>query len=231
MATLARTLNGPVTHLLYSASGRLYIVVNKRDLYIFTGFSYKRLGTVAEDIHVLADSTFNDKTDLFLGTANGIYTLNGTTLRYDPASDTLPDKNISSIVVDGDVIWVGTRLGLCQLSQGQWTIYSTTDGLPSENILSLAMLNGRLWSGTGDGVVAFSGRRFNVLNKLVADKISVNGSEVVAGSLRGIARFTNRKWGQLIKPPGNNLNSLIHAGSVVAVASEQGLYLIDINKF
>lgn len=228
-STLARSFDGAVTNLLYSASGRLYIVVKKRDIYIFTGFTYKLLGSSPQDIQVLADRS--DNSGLWIGTSNGLYDLNGEKITYASVSETLPDKNIASIIVDGTATWVGTRLGLCQLVNGQWTVYSKADGLPSDDILSLAMEKGRLWAGTNDGLAVFSGRRFNVVNKLVAHQISVYGSDVIAGGPMGITGFTRGKWGQIIAIPGRNLNSVIHSGNVVVIATERGLYLADGSSF
>jgi len=228
--TLARTFDSPVSDLLYSDSGRLYIVTGNQKIYTFTGFSYKLLGSVPSKIHDLAGNLSSNKEELWIGTSNGLYKYDGNKISKSQFSSSLPDQNITSIIVDGDTLWVGTRLGLVHLVEGRWTVHSESDGLPSKNILSLTLLNGRLWVGTGDGIAVFSGRRFNVVNNLVARNLSVYGSTVIGAGNNGLALFVNGRWNKLISLPGNGLNTVVNGGEIVSLGMRDGLFIINASE-
>ena len=229
-STLAKNFNGPVTDLFYSSSGRLYIIVSQKDIHVFTGFTYKQLGTVPDRIQAICDDSTINRGGLWIGTDKGLYRFDGSNVVLSQTSSSFPDRNVTSLVADGDVLWVGTRLGLCSINQGQLTVYTTADGLPSKNILDISLLNGRLWVSTDDGIGTFSGRRFNVVNRFAAQKLSIFNGHVVAGSSQGITGFTNGTWSSITPLPGREFSSMVNTGTVVAVGLEGGVYILDSSK-
>ena len=68
--------------------------------------------------------------------------------------DTLSDDVVSSIVVDDQYVWVGTRDGANRFDKLalQWDQYKTEHGLPSNSVTSVSSDGNNIWVGTNSGI-------------------------------------------------------------------------------
>src|SRR5690606_17277354 len=56
---------------------------------------------------------------IWIGTANGLCRYDGyrfKTFKREESEKTVPDNEISALLVDGDYLWVGTWRGLCKIN-------------------------------------------------------------------------------------------------------------------
>ena len=68
--------------------------------------------------------------------------------------DTLSDNVVSSIVVDEQYVWIGTREGANRFDKLalRWDQYKTEHGLPANNITSVSSDGDSIWVGTNSGI-------------------------------------------------------------------------------
>ena len=68
--------------------------------------------------------------------------------------DTLSNNAVSSIVVDEQYVWVGTRNGANRFDKLalQWDQYKTEHGLPANNVTSVSSDGNSIWVGTNSGI-------------------------------------------------------------------------------
>jgi len=73
----------------------------------------------------------------------------------------LPDNHVFAVLVDGDRVWAGTRMGWAVYENHAWKTYSTKDGLAHRAVLSLALdsRTGDVWAGTMGGLSRISAGR------------------------------------------------------------------------
>ena len=74
---------------------------------------------------------------------------------YEPESeDSLSDNVVSSIVVDDQYVWVGTRDGANRFDKiaDRWDRYKTEHGLPANDVTSVSSDGNNIWVGTNAGI-------------------------------------------------------------------------------
>ncbi len=89
--------------------------------------------------------------------SGGLAIYDGTDwLIYNDTNAPFYDNWVSAAVRNNNDLWVGTRIGLFKLSEGNWTTYMPNNsGLPNKFILSLAKdLGGKIWIGMYEGGLA-----------------------------------------------------------------------------
>ena len=89
------------------------------------------------------------------GGAEEIATHNGHWHRHRPKSrGMLSDNAVSSIIVDEQYVWVGTRDGANRFDKIalRWDQYKTEHGLPANNVTSVSTDGNNIWVGTHSGI-------------------------------------------------------------------------------
>ena len=89
------------------------------------------------------------------GGSEAIETHGGHWHRHRPKSrDTLSDNAISSIVVDEQYVWIGTRDGANRFDKLalRWDQYKTEHGLPANNVTAVSNDGNNIWVGTTSGI-------------------------------------------------------------------------------
>ena len=68
--------------------------------------------------------------------------------------DSLSDNSVSSLVVDEQYVWVGTRDGANRFDKIalRWDQYKTQHGLPANNVTSVSSDGNNIWVGTNSGI-------------------------------------------------------------------------------
>jgi signal transduction histidine kinase/FixJ family two-component response regulator len=94
-----------------------------------------------------------DGDPLLAGTTEGLMELRGGVLRPSPLGRAMVHAYVYAILREGNVLWVGTSLGLHRIGPGGDRLYAKDDGLPSEHIKCLLRArDGRFWVGTKAGI-------------------------------------------------------------------------------
>ncbi|MCY4402156.1 MAG: hypothetical protein OXD54_06215 [Candidatus Poribacteria bacterium] len=111
------------------------------------------------------------------GGSEEIATHNGHWHRHRPKSrGMLSDNAVSSIVVDEQYVWVGTRDGVNRFDKIalRWDQYKTEHGLPSNNVTSVSTDDNNIWVGTNSGIGKYP-RTADDLNAWIA---YISGTEI-----------------------------------------------------
>lgn len=101
---------------------------------------------------------------------------------------------ITSLVQDGDTLWVGTTNGLSRYDGGTWDTYTMAEGLPADAVRALLIdKQGYLWIGTVRGVLLLGpGRRWADKRLLTSEPMEIMalnpaaGGGVWIGALEGV---------------------------------------------
>ncbi len=154
------------------------------------------------------------------GGSEEIATHNGHWHRHRPKSrGMLSDNAVSSIVVDEQYVWVGTRDGANRFDKIalRWDQYKTQHGLPANNVTSVCTDGFNIWVGTNSGIGKYP-RNADDLNawiaytsgaeiqpsavskefaeSLVADEIwcmTASKKNVWVGTRRGVSKYNIRR--------------------------------------
>ena len=116
------------------------------------------------------------------GGAEEIATHNGHWHRHRPKSrGMLSDNAVSSIVVDQQYVWVGTRDGANRFDKIalRWDQYKTEHGLPANNVTSVSTDGNNIWVGTNSGIGKYP-RTADDLNAWIA---YTSGTEIQPSSV------------------------------------------------
>ena len=111
---------------------------------------FERYPPIEDYINTLAEGL---KGELLAGTRNGLWKIADDTVFH--ITDGLPNRNVRSIVVDNDAIWVGTPGGVCRFDdnlKGLRTFTMKSDGLLHNNVRSIALGDDRVFFGTDAGL-------------------------------------------------------------------------------
>ena len=111
------------------------------------------------------------------GGSEEIATHDGHWHRHRPKSrGMLSDNAVSSIVVDEQYVWVGTRDGANRFDKIalRWDQYKTEHGLPANNVTSVSTDGNNIWVGTNSGIGKYP-RTADDLNAWIA---YTSGSEI-----------------------------------------------------
>ena len=116
------------------------------------------------------------------GGSEEIATHGGHWHRWRPKRrDTLSDNSVSSIVVDEQYVWVGTRDGANRFDKLalRWDQYKTRHGLPANNVTSVSNDGNNIWVGTNSGIGKYP-RTADDLNAWIA---YTSGTEIQPASV------------------------------------------------
>ncbi len=116
------------------------------------------------------------------GGSEEIATHGGHWHRWRPKrKDTLSDNSVSSIVVDDQYVWVGTRDGANRFDKLalRWDQYKTGHGLPANNVTSVSNDGNNIWVGTNSGIGKYP-RTADDLNAWIA---YTSGTEIQPASV------------------------------------------------
>lgn len=116
------------------------------------------------------------------GGSEEIATHGGHWHRWRPKrKDTLSDNSVSSIVVDEQYVWVGTRDGANRFDKLalRWDQYKTEHGLPANNVTSVSNDGNNIWVGTNSGIGKYP-RTADDLNAWIA---YTSGTEIQPASV------------------------------------------------
>ena len=134
-----------LTCVLALSTGRVLFGTEKRGVLLYDGKGIASLSASLAGEHVTALA--GTESNLWIGTlTGGVWHSHAGQLERFKAPDALPDPQVLSLAVSGDVAWVGTPLGVVEFRSGKRT-RQFADGFFAR---SLAGDGSVLWVGTED---------------------------------------------------------------------------------
>ncbi len=148
----------------------------------------------------------------------------------------LPSDSVTSIAVNNNIIYVGTKNGIAKYSNGVWTTINTSNSQLTSNIINtLFFKNNVLWVGTNNGVSKLSGTTWityktsNSLlcnNNVQAIEQTTNG-DVWFGTSNGLSKLSGITFTTY-----DSINSGLNDYNIITLCSDNNnkLYIGTINK-
>lgn len=142
--------------------------------------------------------------------------------------DGLPSDKVTTVLVDGGDLWVGSDRGLARRRGGAWSYWTEADGLGHRYVTSLAHdpRTGDLWISTFGGLSQLSGGRIvtytqldsGLMNDVVYHVVVADG-QVWAATAAGTSRYdtTSGSWALY-----DHENSIMHEPWCYALAVGAG---------
>ncbi len=130
---------------------------------------FRRLGDLGRlEINALA----RDGETLWVGSSEGLYRLEGTTLRRFGRRDGLASDHVTALAVGAGALWVGTGRGVSRIELGRSRdpspgpgrepptvrTFRRRHGLPAEQIFAIATVGDEAWVGTLHGLARLDAR-------------------------------------------------------------------------
>jgi GPH family glycoside/pentoside/hexuronide:cation symporter len=148
---------------------------------------------------------------VWIGTARGISTFDGTHWRYYDNGSGLTDNSVSSAVARADgSLWFGTKNGISVYANGTWTAQAVGQGTGPQQVTALAVDGGgTLWCGTKGGLFSYASGQWqahtekdgpaqNAVTALITD---AKGA-VWAGTENGLFAYDGGSWRSFSQPDG-----------------------------
>ncbi len=168
--------------------GRLF--VGCRDgLYLLNAFGeFRKYAGLPATLGNVTDLLFDARKNLWIASGNGVFYKNlqtGEAIVLNTASGLIYDR-VSTLLLDREGnIFIGTRLGLSQLSRHLFRMYGTEDGLPSTHVWDILEDDGAILLAGEDGVAELRDGRIR--------PFAVN-SRLKNHSIRVIVRLDDKRY-------------------------------------
>lgn len=135
-------------------------IATKRGLSKYDGFTFTNF-TLGLDFDICA-ITEDDRGNIWLATYyHGLLRYDGTQFTQYLIGGECTDKNFTSILVDGEQIWVGTYCGLLKYDGRSFTRFTEEDGLIDNQINRICQdSTGNVWIASEGGFCQFNGTSF-----------------------------------------------------------------------
>jgi len=170
------------------AEGHLFVGC-RNGLYVLNAFGeFKRYAGLPEALGDVTDILFDARKNLWVGSRSGIFYKNlqtGEATVLNMASGLIYDR-VSRLLLDREGnVFIGTRLGLSQLSRHLFRMYGTEDGLPSTHVWDILEDDGAVLLGCEDGVAELRDGRIR--------PFAIN-SRLKSHSIRAIVRLNDGRY-------------------------------------
>ncbi len=136
-----------------------------------------------EDFQVL-DLDFGPDGKIWLGSSQGLFSLQQGVVRLELAAESLKDPVIKALAVQApETVWLGTDHGICQLREKHLIVYNRKDGLPTPTIAFHSLYvdqQQQLWAGTYRGIAYLQEQQQRVrpTTKPIFLSRSINGEPI-----------------------------------------------------
>jgi len=207
---------GPV-HFVKEANGRLFVGC-RGGLFLLTPFGeFRPYAGLPAQLADISDILLDDAGNLWIGGRGGLLHKNlqsGTEEILTKASGLIYDRVVCLLLDREGNIFIGTGLGLSQLSRHLFRMYGPEDGLPSTHVWDILEDEGGILLACEDGVAELRQGRIR--------PFAVNG-QLRGRSLRAIVPLEGRRYllgcadGEILEWDGRTaLRSLTEGGSVLS---------------
>ncbi len=205
------------------ADGHLFVGC-RGGLYVLTPFGeFKKYAGLPAEMGYVTDILLDGSRNLWIASRGGVFFKNlqsGEAVVFNMASGLIYDR-VSKLLLDReDNIFIGTHLGLSQLSRHLFRMYGTEDGLPANHIWDILEDDGAILLGCEDGVAELRDGRIRAF--------AVNG-RLKNHSVRAIVPMGGRRYllgcadGEIFEwDRGDKLRSLISGISILYGIRDSG---------
>lgn len=224
--------NGPPTNQFQKirpdTRGVMWFVHDGRWISRYDGSAWQRIGSEQEVAGSTADVAVGADGIKYIATSEGLTIIGGASTTTLTEADGLPNKNVRSLLLDGDTLWIGTVDGLARLNgtQVEVVLGPKTPGLPDDNIgVIFNHKDGSLLLGTSGGLAKFDGSQattilvpealrtnfFGLTTQSVADITIDSTGTLWVATYVGLYRGDGDNWERLTTLDGlptNNLNAV-----------------------
>jgi diguanylate cyclase (GGDEF)-like protein len=168
---------------------------------------------------------------LWVGTANGVYTLKDGAAKLVIPGSALPEPTAYVLMDDGEKLWIGTKSGVTQFANGQVSrpaALAPLDGISISGLLKDK--NGTVWIATFDGVFRYAGGTLTRYGMDAGFKdvrcrqvFETHDGKILIGTLAGLYEFDGTRF----KPLGTD--PALTASFVTAIAEPRdGMLVIGV---
>lgn len=180
----------------------------------------------------------DSKGNLWSGGYGGASKFNGKTFKNYSPKNGLANHYVNAIIEDQfHLITVGTIDGLSVIDKVNGTVsnYYVKDGLPSNNVTSFC-LDPRigLWTGTNKGLCIWDGKKVVAVPYFKDFNISClfysSNYGVLVGTNKGLYIQTNNTQQFITLLDSVNITSISQDKTKIYVGTDNGLYLLDLEK-
>lgn len=148
-----------IRNIIEDKKGNIWLSSFMSGVYQFDGISALRLPNIP-NIGV-SDMSYDGDKYIYVGTYNGLFRLDidsmkvETVIGLDNSLPSLTDNHISSLLIDGKNLWIGSRNGIIvmNIDTESSTLINEKNGLSNNYIRAITKdHNGRIWVSTDNGV-------------------------------------------------------------------------------
>jgi ligand-binding sensor domain-containing protein/class 3 adenylate cyclase len=191
--------------LITDSLGRIWIGSQNNGISVFHGKikNYDtNQGLISNAIRALAGGLNGD---VWIATTAGVQVFRNGALADAGFNNELPDRNIRTMTFAGNILWIGTDLGLAAYDGKSLTIYDERKQLPNKSIVHLApSADGGVWVGTTEGAAKIlngSVFRYSALEQLPHPRVRAICQDLEGalwlGTYNGVLRFSGDDFSQM----------------------------------
>jgi ligand-binding sensor domain-containing protein len=155
----------------------------------------------------------------WLGTRTGLSIWTGATFFNLTSENGLPSDDITALLADGTIVWIGTRNGLLRFQDNQLQVFNTENiSLPSNVITALSFdAEGAVLVGTEAGLARLGDGQAELVEDVPAAPItalttSAEGETWVATDAGELYHFDGSAWSQMTdtaRLPSSQITALL----------------------
>ena len=165
---------------------------------------------------------------------SGVRKFDGSNWTLFNETNGLPSKYVTSIVTNGNIVYVGTKKGIAKYNNGNWSVFDTTNSQILSNVINtLFFSNNTLWIGTNKGVSKLTGNtwtNYNTSNSqlcnnnIQAIEQTANG-DMWFGTTQGLSKLTGTNWTTY-----DTINSGLLSNNITALCSSNNRLFVGSNN-
>jgi diguanylate cyclase (GGDEF)-like protein len=208
---------------------------------LWNGFTRRYAGNEGIGEPLVWAVTPNHSGGLWIGTANGVYTLKDGVGRIAVPGSALPEPTGYVLMDDGEKLWIGTHSGIAQFADGRVNrpaVFTPLDGIQISGLLRDH--TGTVWIATFDGVFRYTngtltrfGMESGFKDVRCREVFETHDGKILIGTLAGVYQFDGTRF-KPIGDEGSLGDAFVTAIAeprdgklVVGVFDQDVLYLYD----
>lgn len=165
---------------------------------------------------------------------SGVGKFDGSNWKVYNDTNGLPSKYVTSIAVNGNIVYVGTQKGIAKYDNGNWSVIDTTNSQIASNVIKkLFFSNNTLWIGTNKGVSKLAGNtwtNYNTSNSQLCNNNiqaieQTSNGDLWFGTTQGLSKLTGNNWTTY-----DTINSGLLSNNITALCSSNNRLFVGSNN-
>jgi diguanylate cyclase (GGDEF)-like protein len=229
-------------HFIKEVDGHLFVGC-QGGLYILNPFGeFKKYSGLPTGMNNISDILLDARKNLWIASRNGVFYKNlqtGEAIVFNTANGLIYDRASKLLLDRENNIFIGTSLGLSQLSRHLFRMYGTEDGLPSTHVWDILEDNGAILLACEDGIAELRDGRIRAFainsrlkNHSIRAVVRIDGGRYILGCADGeIYEWDRGDRLRSITSGINVLYAIRDHGNTVWFATNRGLLKYDGRDF